>query len=244
MVSSVQEAANIRVSCWLLATLLAILWIQSAQLGLSGLLVEKAQREVDRWSVVARPQPMREASRVAGYFSEGLGYAPGNPWALEGLAALDLARMRLSKDPAEALAFTKDARVRIHEALHQRPTSPFLWANLALAKLYLDELDEEFFTALRHADELGPWEPGSQQTVLFASLAAWESLNPAQKRAVGAIVERGEVRNSLKIFEILKIYRRFDLVCARAGYDAVAGVECRKISAPPKSDPPKTGGRR
>ena len=91
---------------------------------------------------------MAEISRVANYFSDSLGYAPDNPWALEGLGALDLSRMRASRMPRQALAATRDAHARFRQALLQRPTSPFLWANLALTKLYLDEIDGELRSEL------------------------------------------------------------------------------------------------
>lgn len=213
-----------------LVVFLALVAAQSARLGLAGLIVELAQREMDRWPPATQPQPLREVNRVAGYFSDGLDYAPGNPWALEGLGALDLARVRVSTVPAEALAYSNDARARFRAALRQRPTSPYLWANLALSKLYLDEIDAEFFAALRYADELGPWEPSTQQVVLFAGLAAWERLEAEQRESLARVVERGSQRNALKMFEIVKNFRRIDLVCGLSGYHAIAGAECRKTA--------------
>ena len=167
-----------------LIALLILVAAQSARLGLSGLIVELAQLEMDRWGVSTRPQPLAEINRVAGYLGDSLAYFPANPWALEALGRLDLARMRVSKVPQEALAFAQDARKQFRDALRMRPTSPFLWANLALSKLYLDELDSEFFAALRHANELGPWEPSTQQVVLFAALAAWHRLDTGQRESV------------------------------------------------------------
>jgi hypothetical protein len=187
---------------------------------------------------------MAEFNRVAGFFEDSLRYVPGNPWALEGVGALDLARMRVSTVPAEALAYAKDAKARFREALQHRPTSPFLWANLALAKLYLDETDAEFFTAIRHADELGPWEPRSQQVVLFVSLAAWNKLDAGQRRAATLAVERSGVHNALKMFDIVKSYGRFDLVCGLRGYDAIAGEACAKAALPPRSNVPINRGQR
>ena len=227
-----------------LIALLVLVAAQSARLGLSGLIVELAQLEMDRWGVSTRPQPLAEINRVAGYLGDSLAYFPDNPWALEGLGRLDLARMRVSKAPQEALAFARDARKQFREALRQRPASPFLWANLALSKLYLDELDEEFFAALTYADELGPWEPSTQQVALFAALAAWHRLGTGQRESVVRLVERGALRNSLKIFEIVKSYRRFDLVCGLSGYDVIAGPNCRKTAAAPKAVIPKERGKR
>ena len=228
----------------LLFVMLALIAFQSARLGVSGLIVELAQHEVDRWTIFPRSRGMQEINRVAGYFADSLGYAPDNPWAQEGLGALDLARMRLTTNPQEASAFAREARAKFRLALRQRPTSPFLWANLALSKLYLDELDAEFLAALRNADELGRWEPTPQQAVLFAGLAAWERLDSGLRHAVGQTLKRGAKRNAAKMFEIVKSFGRFDLVCAIREYDSLAGSDCRRAeSAAAPGRPTIKGGR-
>jgi hypothetical protein len=212
----------------LVLVLLALAAYHSARLGVSGLVVELAQSEIDRWSASKRRQPMAEVSRVAGYFTDSLRYLPHNPWALEGLASLDLARVRLSREPSEALAFAHQARAHFRKALAERPTSPFLWANLALSKLYLDQADAELSQALRQADALGPWEPATQQVVLFVALAAWDKLDAATRAAVQAGVQRASVRNARQTFDMVKSYGRLDLVCGLRGYDVVAAADCSK----------------
>ena len=224
-----------------LVAALALVTVQSARMGIAGSIAELAQLEFDHWRTVRQDGGMREANRIAAHFSDSLAYVGDNPWALEGLATLDLARMRLSKGPAEALALARDARMRYRQALEQRPTSPFLWANLALAKLFLDEFDEEFFAALRHADGSGPWEPSTQQVVLFVGLASWQKLDPEMRRSIGAAIERGGVSNGLKMFEIVKSFGRFDLVCGLGGYDAIAGAECRRQAAQSSPRPTSKG---
>src|SRR5665647_58262 len=102
--------------------------------------------------------------------------------------------MRASTNPREALALARDGRVRFLQALRLRPTSPFLWANLALTKLYLNEFDDEMRSALRHADELGPWEPTVQQTILFVGLAAWQDLDSGLRQARDEIMRPGGPR--------------------------------------------------
>ncbi|MBE0618970.1 MAG: hypothetical protein IH605_00080 [Burkholderiales bacterium] len=174
-----------------------------------------------------------EIRHVAKYFSNSLGYVSDNPWALEGLGAMNLARMRVSTNPREALAVTRSASVRFRQALLQRPTSPFLWANLALTKLYLNEIDEELLTALRHADELGPWEPTVQQTVLFVGLAAWPDLDPGLRQALAQTIERGALHDAQKMYQIAKSYTRFDLVCAIEKYRLIAGPDCGTAAQAP-----------
>ncbi len=178
---------------------------------------------------------MAEISRTAKYLTESLGYTPDNPWALEGAGALDLTKMRGSRIPRQAHAAARDAHARFRQALLQRPTSPFLWANLALTKLYLDEIDSELLAALRHADELGPWEPAVQQTILFVGLAVWPDLDSGMRLALARTIERGGSRNAQKMFEIVKSYARFDLICAIQRYEPIAGPDCTRAAEAAKS---------
>ena len=169
---------------------------------------------------------MRDISGAARFFNESLEYVPDNPWALEGAGALALTKMRASRVPRQAHAAARDARVRFRQALTLRPTSPMLWANLALAKLYLDEIDTELLTALRLADELGPSDRATQETILFVGLAAWRELDPATRKVLEGTIRRGATVNASRIFEIVKSYARFDLVCAIEKYRSIAGAGC------------------
>jgi len=238
-----------------LFVLLALTAVQCARLGLAGLFVQTAQREIDRSTAVAlypgmaafpvRMPGTRAIRDATHYFSNSLEYTADNPWALEGMGTLNLASMRISRTPRQALDVTRTARLRFRQALQQRPTSPFLWANLALSKLYLDEPDEELLTALRYADALGPWEPSVQQTVLFVGLATWQSLDAELRAALVRSLERGALRNRQKMFEIAKSYRRFDLVCAIRKYEDIAGPACAKAAATAVSgEPIRQGFRR
>lgn len=199
---------------------------QCARIGLSGLIVELAQTELERRYPPGRKVPRSELDRIVGIYSDSLGFHAANPWALEALAQLDLGRMRATRMPEEAKAFARGAYRRLREALRERPTSPYLWANLALAKLFLDEIDDEFRAAVGNADRLGPWEPTTQELVLFASLAAWDSLDEPLHRAAQGVLERGATRNALKMLNIARRFRRLDLVCPLKGYYSVAGQDC------------------
>lgn len=222
-------------ACIALFLFLLLVTLQSARLGVAGLIVELGQQEVDRWTLSRKPYGISELNRIAGIFNDGLGLVADHPWALESLGALDLARMRLSGNPRAAKAYTQDARIRFRQALYQRPASPFVWANLALSKLYLDEVDGEFFDALRYANELGLWEPAAQQTVLFAGLAAWEKLDAGMRQQMTDVLERGASRNAEKMYAIARSFRRFDLVCGIKSYDLIGGADCRNAVGTAKS---------
>jgi hypothetical protein len=212
----------------LLFVLLALAAVQAARLGVSGALVQMAQLEIDRWNPLQVPLDSGRMLRAEAHLSDSLNFAADNPWALEQIGVLDLARMRASIVPREALAAAQDARARFRQALMQRPASPFLWANLALAKLYLDQIDAEFFSALRHAGELGPWEPAIQQTTLFVGLATWDRLDAGLRQALEQAVERGALHNARNIYEIVKSYRRYDLLCGIKKYNDMSGLECKR----------------
>lgn len=211
-----------------LFVVLALVTLQVAGLGISGLFAEMARLETERSGIETGPAQARDVRRIEQRLFYSLRYASGNPWTLEQIGALNLAKMRASTVPREAVAITRDARTRFRQALSQRPTSPFLWANLALAKLYLDEIDAEFLAALRHAEELGPWEPSVQQATVFAGLAAWRELDPGLRQALVRTLERGALRNAEKMTQIVKSYRRTDLLCGISKYNSFVGRECAK----------------
>ncbi len=222
---------------------LALTAAQSARLGAAALFVQFAQDEVELWTSMARTPGRAEIRGAARYFSDSLEYAADNPWALEGLGAMDLARLRVSRNPREALAVTQGARAQFRQALRQRPTSPFLWANLALANLYLDEIDAELLTALRYAIELGPWEPTVQETTLFVGLAVWQELDPGLRQALELTIKRGATRNPHKIFKIVKSYTRFELICAIEEYRRIAGPDCSNMETARPGEPIGRGFR-
>lgn len=211
-----------------LFVVLALITLQAVGLGVSGLYAELAQLEMERSGMRTGPPGARDVGHIEQRLYSSLRYASGNPWTLEQLGALNLAKMRASTVPREAVALTRDARTRFRQALVQRPTSPFLWANLALAKVYLDEIDAEFFAALAHAIELGPWEPIVQQVTVFVGLAAWQALDPGMRQALVRTLERAAIGNAEKMVQIVKSYRRFDLLCENRKYNLIVRPECAK----------------
>ena len=223
---------------------LALIAVECARLGAAGLFVQTGQYEIDRLFSTPRTPGKAEIGRAAYYFSHSLEYVADNPWALEAAGALDLARMRATRKPAEAVAAARDAHARFRQALLQRPSSPFLWANLALTKLYLDEIDAELMAALRHADETGPWEPTVQQTFVFVGLAAWQDLDSGLQQALALAIRRAAARNPVKMYEIVKSYARFDLVCAIDEYRLLAGKDCKKAAETVSSGEPINKGYR
>lgn len=221
-----------------LILLLGLFAFKAGKEGLSNFYAQSAHLEIERWAKPGQAYRADDWTRVMQYLARSLHYSPGNPWPLEVMGTLQLRSMSVATDPQLAVAAMRSAKLDFRAALAQRPTSPFAWANLALTKLYLDERDDELVQALQRAEELGPWEPEVQQTVVFTGLAVWNRLNPAEQAVVLRAMERGVQRNQGNIFEIAKSFNRIDLFCA-LGYSGLQGKNsCRqagKIGKNPKA---------
>ncbi len=207
--------------------LLALVAWLSAGLGSAGLQVHLATRETERLKPAPFPADRDAIRRATDHYVAGLLHAPGNPWALEGLGMMALRTMRSASGKQQAVAAARDARRYFREALRERPVSPSLWSNLALSTLYLAEFDEEFHTALRHSDALGPWEPGIQQSLVFMGLRAWDGLDAGLRKTLAGAVERSAYRNADAMYRIVKSYGRFDLLCNNDRYRNLVGPDCR-----------------
>ena len=170
--------------------------------------------------------------RAMTYLTDSLRYSPRNPWTLEEMGALQLRRTRGPTDSRLPMVAVRSANVNFHMALRERPTSPVAWANLALTKLYLGEQDDELFAALRHADELGPWEFEIQQLVLFVSLAAWDKLGTDQRAATVRTLERAAQRDAEKTVKLVGSFKRLDLLCDIKNAKLKVEEACSRLRKP------------
>jgi hypothetical protein len=199
---------------------------QSVRLGIAGFHAQSAHKEVENWRSRSTPIRAQEWQAVHASVRAGLEYVPTHPASLEVLGTLDLARMRGSAEPKAAVGAARDALHHFRQSLIERPTSPFVWANVALAKMYLDEQDAEMFAALRHANALGPWEPVVQQTTVFVGLAAWSRMGPDERAALVETIKRASERAPAHMFQVVKGFGRYDLVCDIARYAQVDQKAC------------------
>ena len=213
-----------------LILLLLLLAYKATTEGLSNFYAQSAHQEIERWSRFPQAYRPDDWTRVMQYLGKSLDYSPASPWPLEERASLQLRSVGAARDAQLAVASVRSANADLRLALAQRPTSPFAWANFVLTKLYLDEQDDELFRALALAEELGPWEPEVQQSVVLAGLAVWDRLDPARQAGVLRAMQRGARRDPAKIAEIATSFSRIDLFCG-LGYISKQGEEvCSKTS--------------
>lgn len=65
------------------------------------------------------------------------------------------------------------------QALMIKPTWPFLWNELVLIKVSLQQFDSELTGAIERAVNLGPWEKSVQYDIAFTGLDYWDNLEIA-----------------------------------------------------------------
>ena len=93
-------------------------------------------------------------------------------------------------------------------AIKRRPTWPYTWADLALMKYRLGELDEEYSHALHTAIQMGPWEPSVQYMVGFLGFQTWDKLGQKDRAFIIKVIQDsfshadgGHVGRMLKLTE-------------------------------------------
>jgi hypothetical protein len=218
-----------RVACsGVLVLVLGLLAAKAGTEGLASFYVQSGSQLVGVWMDSRRLPREDEWTGALSYVSDGLRFAPNGAWPLEEMGALQLQRVRIATDPQIGQAAARAAHFFLRRALPERPTSPFAWANLALAKLYLGEVDSELFDALAHSQELGPWEPEVQQALAFVGLAVWGELGADARAMIVQAMERIARKEPNRALEIGAAFNRLDLVCGKGTAASLAGPICSR----------------
>ena len=76
------------------------------------------------------------------------------------------------------------------QAIRLRPQWPYSWANLALMKSHMQQLDVEFLYAVNQAVRYGPWEISSNEAVVQAGFNGWAQLSENSQTITVKALER------------------------------------------------------
>ena len=205
---------------------IVVLGIVSARQAASDFYAHTISLEIESWRQPGHKFRGDELVSSISSMEKSLAIAPGSAWALEQMGVLQLGQVRSATDPQVAVRSAHAAHASFKKALGQHPTSPFAWANLAMAKLYLGEIDAELFNAVARAAEYGPWEAQPQFASLTVGLAAWGQASGAQRETILGIRDRAMMRNPDKVNEIAKGFSRFDLMCDKKSSQSPGGRPC------------------
>ena len=176
--------------------------------------------------------PAPKAEHVPGaqaHLREALRLEPGNPHFVEQFARThELTALSLDRSDPEAYQALRESLAGFRAAALLRPGSPYVWADIALLKYRLDDMDFEFYGALERAARLGPWEPGVQVAMADIGLAAWNYLaRPAQGWVIGAL-DRGLLRQQADLLRLARSHGTLPLVCEERNLPSRLAAFCVK----------------
>lgn len=135
-----------------------------------------------------------------------LNLTPDNPLLLEDLGYLYASKAQAMGWPkfgstaeAERQALLATAIEYYRAAVVLRPTFPYPWAYLALAKHMKGTQDDEFWVAFDKALQFGIYADGVQPVLAKLALAQWRTLTPRRRELVTMSINasQGETRRML-----------------------------------------------
>ncbi len=173
-----------------------------------------AQAHVPLWAAIKGTKRLsaEEWARAEAHLQQALVLDPGDPSIMEDLGLLEMNRALVSR-PRVAAGLER-AVGYFRQSLRARPSSPYAWANLALAKSWLGALDVEFLYAIERAATLGAWEPEVQLTLDNIGFRAWDRLPPASRETLHQTMRRSLKRQEQVLFDMAAHFGRMDVLCA------------------------------
>lgn len=200
---------------------------ESAERGLADWHSMRWRHEITGWAERRASPPPEALQDAITALIETLELTPNDSTLIEHLGLAHELRAIGSPPGSESRRLNlAQALIHFRNAAALRPTSPYTWANILLAKYRLGEVDEEFFGAMRHALDFGPWEPAVQLIVADTGLGAWDRLDRGLRDRVNENLRRAAVRQADALARIATDNHGIDLVCA-ASFDRMKNkVKC------------------
>lgn len=90
----------------------------------------------------------------------------------------------------EARQYRSKAIEYFRLALTMRPSSSFMWAQLAHSKALNQEVDKETFDAMEKAIVFGPWAESARLKLIWVGIAIWDMLPAQHKEQLNKIIVR------------------------------------------------------
>lgn len=201
---SVQKPGLVRKRFWLVLALVAALVATALWFGLKAAYADSATLRA-RWIITQWRDgkgPARQPEvvvRVGADLLTGTRITPGNAGLYDDLGFLYAFQAEALAPFAADPALGQYQRSLLTQALGHyrtsttlRPTFPYSWAYLALAKQMLAEQDSEFWLAFDNAYRLGKAEAGVQMPVALMAFRAWPSLSDERKARVVTMVQTAQ----------------------------------------------------
>ncbi len=182
---------------------------------MADLIAYRAEYAIEQWQQQKISPPEAELDQSLADIDSAISWQPENPELLDVKSQLMLYRAYGSFADSERFKASVFSVLELSRlSVQQRPRWPYSWANLALAKAYLNQNDPEYAAAMANAARFGPWEPSVQSTLTEAGMVQWGGLDKSLRKTVVDNIYRGLLRNSVAIKAVVDRHRKRFLVCA------------------------------
>ncbi|MBQ0789203.1 MAG: hypothetical protein KBT50_01190 [Cycloclasticus sp.] len=148
------------------------------------------------------------------FYQTAASYVPNDPSLLQLGGHLSEWKAYAAADDEERRQLFTESLIRYRASIHERPTWPYTWFDLAKAKIRASEIDAEFQTALINTVRLGPNERKLQIGVVQLGMLTWESLDEQTQDKVLGVVNIVLNRNPKTLYRAVESYGRLDLLCS------------------------------
>lgn len=185
---------------------LAMLSVVVAPWGMADWQVQSVREDVRGWAGAGKAPSARAWEAARETLERAVELAPVNPSIHELLGTLHLTEPALAQSPQAALR-------HLARAVEMRPSAPYPWSNLLMARFRSGLTQPPFERMLAETWRLGPAEPGVQVVVADLGLARWEAFGAEGRSATGAAIAAGMRRNPSEMLAISQNRGRLTPAC-------------------------------
>lgn len=185
---------------------LAVLSVVVAPWGMADWQVQSVREDVRGWAGAGKAPSARAWEAVREALERAVELAPVNPSIHELLGTLHLTEPALAQSPQAAMR-------HLARAVELRPSAPYPWSNLLVARYRSGLTLPPFERMLAGTWLLGPAEPAVQVVVASLGLARWGESGIAAQSATAAAVAAGMRRNPMEMLRISQSRGRLFPAC-------------------------------
>ncbi|MEE9551633.1 MAG: hypothetical protein V3V89_01185 [Gammaproteobacteria bacterium] len=190
--------------------------VVAARWGIASVFAYPAKKQLSEWQESQKLLNQNQWGDIQADLNKALVKDPANPEILRNLGLSDEGGSNYypvgDNSAIEARQF---AYQYYQDALTGRPTWPYHWADLALVKYRLGELDTEFYMAFEHAIRLGPWEPWIQHIIADIGMHNWNNFSPEVQVSVMKTIRNGlrHIDGAKTMLGLVTRYNMLEQVC-------------------------------
>lgn len=188
----------------------------AARFGIADLYAYSPKQSLEHWQKSEKIPTESELSSAINSITSAISWQSENAEYRDIEARLYYYRaiqLNQKKDFSGSRAMVQQAITSYRNSTQLRPNWPYSWANLALMKASIQQLDDEYQFALNRAIALGPWENAVNVSVTEAGLIGWKELNSATQAAVVKNLERTIKRNAPVLKQRLVAINKLAMAC-------------------------------